>query len=109
MNRSALFAAVASAVLAVPGVATAADPYVFATVDAFEAGVNRFTVTGLLVDAQVASSTTFLLLSGTIWESHLRNCQQLALVAMAKPGQYRFVVQAGSSGADRCRLERASP
>lgn len=96
-----------------------AVPYVFVTVDSVSVQGNDIVVTGILEGESapverfksVAVAGAGSDLSSAV--SAAQNCQRLALMAMAKPGQYRFEmvdVPAPLYGYEtRCKLSRVVP
>jgi hypothetical protein len=95
--------------------------FVFTTVDAFsfEAQSCTFTITGILQGDAAASvkavayscSSSSSPYSAEV-DRRLQTCERMALIAMAKPGQYLFEVRPGSisSAANpACKLSRVTP
>lgn len=112
MKRLLLACAAAAALVAAASVyaQTTATRHVFVAVDALEVKSNQFTVTGV-VDGESAPRTVSLYLSSSSTTSRddLAACQRLALLAMTKPGQYRFEMLQSSSYLVACKLARVTP
>ncbi len=93
------------AAVAAAAAAQTTTTLVFTTVDAVKMEyANRMFVTGVLegatepVTRQIYSSTP----------EHLQNCEKLALLAIAKPGQYLLQIDYAYS-TNACTLRRVAP
>lgn len=112
MKRLLLAGAAAVALVsAAPAPAqTGPTRYVFVAVDAVEIQSTTVRVTGIL-DGESAVQTvtaTFSLGSSTV--DQVAACERLALLAMTRPGQFRFEIQAGATySAGVCKLARVTP
>lgn len=84
--------ALASLIFLAPRPAAAAPvTQTFDTVDTVElklSGYYTFIVSGILVGQTTTSTLTFQVSNSSIWEQ----CQRFAVIAMDKPGKYRFAV-----------------
>jgi hypothetical protein len=106
-------AAIAALVSAAPANAQTALPrYVFVAVDAVEVQYSKFTVTGVL-DGESAAQTVTVSFAGSSTSSssgdQIAACEELALLAMTRPGQFRFEIQLYSSSYNACKLARVTP
>jgi hypothetical protein len=114
--RHSIIALAATLAAAVPAVA-AADTFAFSTVDTVVVGEdgengysNAMLVTGLR-DGQNAP-TTSLLVDNLEHSPRLERCYRMAIIAMSKPGRWRFTVDTWVSSwgsihfIDRCGLTR---
>jgi hypothetical protein len=119
MNRVVVGALAAAALVCVTGPA-AAQPYpvattpkVFTTVDAVAVQNGWVVVTGVVDGDLTASSWAWRPYSATdsaALAQYLDTCYRAALMAMAKPGQYRLELTAPSgSSYHHCKLIRATP
>jgi hypothetical protein len=113
--RHLLAAAVVTATLLVPCAATAQTlpPYanpakVFATVDSVLVEGIRVTITGIIQGEAVPSSYW---VQSTIADSmgFAHACQQQALLAMSKPGQYLLEIYYAANPLSSCKLSRVTP
>jgi hypothetical protein len=110
-----LFLAAAALVAALSGVAraqTAPMPAysgkVFATVDAVSIeSSNRVVVTGI-VQGETAPTTWYVSKDSDTF-GFAENCQRVALLAMAKPGQYLLEIKQPSYNTPVCKLTRVVP
>jgi hypothetical protein len=118
MKRLAFAAALLGA-LAAPAAAQTvpampANTVTFVAVDALRVEDNKLYVTGVVTGEAAASERgfTFYTTTGQTSYSLRESCERLALVAMAKPGQYTFEI-AGYSATNgsnaKCKLTRVSP
>jgi hypothetical protein len=86
---------------------TTLTAYVFATVDAVEAGGGRITITGI-EEGAAAPSTRFV--NNFSSGSDLETCHRMALLAMSKPGQYLLAILPYQSlHTAGCKLTRVNP
>ncbi|WP_242345096.1 hypothetical protein [Anaeromyxobacter terrae] len=114
MKRLLLAGALAAAlVFAVAAQAqTAPTRYVFVAVDAVEHKGNLFTVTGVL-DGESDARTIAVSFNTSVsayYRDDVATCQRLALLAMTRPGQFRFELVPGSTYSyPACKLARATP
>jgi hypothetical protein len=107
-------AAAAALVSAAPADAqSGVTRYVFVAVDAVEVRYSQFAVTGVLdgesapqtVTVSFASST-----NGSTSGDQVAACEELALLAMTRPGQFRFEIQTFTgSSYNACKLARVTP
>lgn len=97
---------------------TTTVPYVFVTVDSVSVQGNEIAVTGMLEGESVPAERYKSVNPGygadvAATVAAVQNCQRLALMAMAKPGQYRFEmvdVATYLGGLEtRCKLSRVVP
>jgi hypothetical protein len=107
-------AAVAALLFALPSYAQTTVPrYVFVAVDALETKANVFTVTGVIDGESEARAITFTFStsSSTTSRDDVAACQRLALLAMTRPGQFRFEVAGGTTSYQypACKLSRVTP
>jgi hypothetical protein len=82
---------------------------VFVTVDSVKLEVYRVTITGI-VQGEATPSTFYVQgPSNSIADPNVfaQSCQQQALLAMAKPGQYLLTIYASTSPS--CQLTRVTP
>ncbi|WP_342376297.1 hypothetical protein NVS55_34175 [Myxococcus stipitatus] len=104
--------AVLLSLLTLAPTAWAAEPIVFVAVDSYNVKqTNQFEVTGLVLGEGTPRTITFFLSTSSSVDvsQHLSRCDRLALMAMNKPGAYRFEVQRGSSSFElSCRLTRTA-
>jgi len=116
MRKTIAAALTAAAVLLAGGRASAqlvppAYPAkVFVTVDSVQVVEYRVVVTGILQgDAAPSTYSVQSNVAGT-QPAFAQNCQQQALLAMAKPGQYLLeLYSAGSLTSSTCKLTRVNP
>lgn len=89
--------------------AQATTPYkVLVTVDAVQIEGGELLVTGI-VQGETAP-TTWRLMTATYSDPNvLANCQQQALLAMTKPGQYLYGIVYGPMSLYGCKLTRVAP
>ncbi|HSD22506.1 MAG TPA: hypothetical protein VLC54_20820 [Anaeromyxobacter sp.] len=103
-------AAAAALVTAVPAPAqTAATRYVFVAVDAIEIQYTTVRVTGVVDGESAARTVTASFYSGTTSVDQVAACERLALLAMTRPGQFRFEILQASSSTVVCKLARVTP
>lgn len=109
MKRLLLAGAAAVALVsAAPAPAqTALPPYVFVAVDALDVQYSKFLVTGVLDGESEARTVTVYF--GTSYPDQVAMCERLALLAMTRPGQFRFEIQQVSSMFHTCKLARVTP
>lgn len=85
--------------------------YVFSTVDAVtvESWNSRLVVRGIL-QGEAAAVDRFFSFTGTYGTTGaaVETCARMALLAMERPGEYTFQVDASTSGYPKCKLARAS-
>ncbi len=84
---------------------------VFVTVDAVQVEAYRVNITGV-VQGEAAPSSFYVQQYPSTGEPNVfaQNCQQQALLAMAKPGQYLFEIRQGSgTSSSTCKLTRVTP
>jgi hypothetical protein len=115
--RHLLAAAVVIATLLVPCTANAqtlpSPPgKVFATVDSVQVEPYRLTITGI-IQGEAVPSSYWVQYGGygdyaAAW-TFVQICQQQALLAMSKPGQYLLDIYPGSSSLSHCKLSRVAP
>jgi hypothetical protein len=115
MHRFAICLAIASLLFVAPRPAAAATTHTFDTVDAVEltahlAGGNpRVIVTGILVGQTTPTTITFSFFTSS---QHLAvQCQDLAVLAMSRPGKYQFAIgsDGSSSNPGGCKLILRAP
>jgi hypothetical protein len=88
---------------------TASTRYVFVAVDAFEIQSTTVRVTGV-VDGESAVQTVMAsFYNGSTSVDQVAACERLALLAMTRPGQFRFEIQQASSYSVVCKLARVTP
>jgi hypothetical protein len=109
-----LLAGAAAAILASAAAAraqTAGTRYVFVAVDAAEVESNKFKVTGVLEGEPSARTITVsFFTSSSSYPADRAACQQQALLAMTRPGQFRFEVQSNTAYASTaCKLALVTP
>ncbi|AGC48250.1 hypothetical protein MYSTI_06978 [Myxococcus stipitatus DSM 14675] len=87
-------------------------PYVFVAVDSYNVKqTNQFEVTGLLLGEGTPRTILFTAstTSAVDVSQHLSRCDRMALMAMNKPGAYRFEVVKGIYSYEfSCRLTRTA-
>jgi len=116
MRHLAAALAIALAVVALPAlgqsVPSASPSKVFVTVDAVQVKYYQVIVTGI-VQGEATPSTYYVQLSASdaaASTGFMQACQQQALLAMSKPGQYLLEIADGTSYvSSRCKLSRVSP
>lgn len=111
MKRIAILAAAAAVVFASTRDAQAQVVtwnYTFTSVDAVSARSYTLYVTGLLEGGTSAVEASIPFSSTGNPTDALASCQRMALLAMAKVGQYRLQL-AYASGYPACRLVRVTP
>jgi hypothetical protein len=92
--------------------AQSVETFVFETVDSYELlqGTNQLSITGILQGEAVARTIAIPSASNntTTYESRVRACERLALMAMSKPGQYYFELRRFSTyqPVQGCKLTR---
>ncbi|WP_041448489.1 hypothetical protein [Anaeromyxobacter sp. Fw109-5] len=113
MKRLLLACAAAALVAATAQAQTALPRHVFVAVDALEIRANLFTVTGVLDGESEARAVTFTFSSSSTSSERddVAACQRLALLAMTRPGQFRFEVAGGTTYYQypACKLARVTP
>jgi hypothetical protein len=116
MRQTIAAALAAAAVLLAAGRASAQTvPYanpakVFVTVDAVQVVESRVVVTGIVQGDAAPSTYAVMSVSSANTYAFVPNCQQQALLAMAKPGQYLLeIFYGGSYYASSCKLTRVNP
>jgi hypothetical protein len=116
MRHLAAALAIALAVVALPALGQTTPPAnpskVFVTVDAVQVKYYQVIVTGI-VQGEATPSTYYVQANASDAAANMgfmQACQQQALLAMSKPGQYLLeILQSGSMGASTCKLTRVSP
>jgi hypothetical protein len=114
MRRLAIAAAAAALSLAV-GIGaraqTAYPSYVFTTIDAVSSYRSQLKITGILQGQAVATEITVSFSETDYAAANVaaQTCERKALLAMNKPGQYKFEVSLSSSGYPACKLTRVNP
>lgn len=107
-----LLAGVAAAALVSPLPArtqTAATRLVFAAVDALEIKASVFSITGVVDGESAARTVNIYFYSGSsAYPDEIANCQRMAILAMTRPGQFRFEIQ-DDAYATACKLARSTP
>jgi len=93
--------------LALPVVAHAED-FVYQRLDAFSNAYSDMIVTGVRQNASDPEIRTFVFSGSTQAERgpQMAACQQMALLAMNRPGRYLFAVQNGFNSVQKCTLTR---
>ena len=80
--------------LSIASAQSSVETFVFETVDSYELlqGSNQLSITGILQGEAVARTIAIPPASNntTTYESRVRACERMALMAMSKPGQYYF-------------------
>ena len=112
MKRLLLAGAAAAALFSAAPVAyaqTAPTRYVFAAVDAIEIQYTTVRVTGVVDGESAARTVTANFFSGTTSVDQVAACERLALLAMTRPGQFRFEILQASSSTVVCKLARGTP
>ena len=113
MKRLLLAGAAVAALVAAASVHAQTTPprYVFVAVDAVETRANLFTVTGVIDGESEARAVTFTFSdsSSTTARVDVAACQRLALLAMTRPGQFRFEVASANYYYPACKLARVRP
>jgi len=107
MRHLAAALAIALAVVAIPAAAQTYSSKVFVTVDAVQVRGYTVSVTGIAQGE--ATPTTYLVYFASDASANMvfaQNCQQQALLAMSKPGQYLLELSASNYS---CKLSRVSP
>jgi hypothetical protein len=106
-------AAAVSLVGATAQAQTAVPRHVFVAVDALEMKANVFTVTGVIDGESEPRTVTFTFSSSSTSSERddVSACQRLALLAMTRPGQFRFEVAGGTTYYQypACKLARVTP
>lgn len=114
-HRLIAFLVIASLTFLAPRPAAAAITHTFDTVDAVEIispssnDANAIIVTGIRTGQTTATTVTFLFGNAV---DHARQCERFALIAMAKPGKYRFAIGVHTGGSyygSGCKLIRVNP
>jgi outer membrane lipoprotein-sorting protein len=116
MKRLLLACAAAAALVAAASVyaQTVVPRHVFVAVDAFEIRATTVKVTGVLDGESAAKTITVSFYvgssSGTV--DQVTACERLALLAMTRPGQFRFEIEGSAGGGytvAACKLARVMP
>jgi hypothetical protein len=100
-----------------PAAATSPITTFFDAVDAVELGpaddgfsVHAIKVTGVVVGATAPTTHTFTFAPDTTGADQARRCELYAVLAMSKPGKFRFGIEAnGSVAYASCKLIRRTP
>jgi len=113
MTRLALAALAAAALAILSPVQAEAEPlvggYTFVAVDAVRIDqAYTLWITGIQAGQQ-ASTEVSIYLTGNNSSSQALICEKMALMAMAKPGQFRLEIGFASAGAAACKLSRVTP
>jgi hypothetical protein len=84
---------------------------IFVTVDAVQLLESKVVVTGIVQGDAAPSTYAVIGYSGASGNSYAfaLTCQQQALLAMAKPGQYLLEIFFGNGFASSCKLTRVNP
>jgi hypothetical protein len=105
--------AVVSLLSAQPVIAAAGDVTLYDTVDEIRVSDERIIVTGIVAGQSVATTATYLILNNHISSSPTdvaaARCDRLALLAMSKPGKFRFGVVEEDSRRFSCKLRVLAP
>lgn len=114
MKRLLLAGAAVAALVAAASVHAQTTPprYVFVAVDAFEFRSNTVKVTGVLDGESDAKTITVYFYSGSSSTvDQVAACERLALLALTRPGQFRFEIEgnAGGTTVAACKLARVTP
>ena len=111
----AILAAIVATSLVSPTPAIADFPgtgQVYDTVDAVQSDAGLITITGIIVGQSTATTSSYVISasSSSSSEDGAARCDRLALLAMAKPGKYRFAT-VGPDRNDRfvCKLTVRAP
>ena len=116
-RRFASCLAIASLTFMSPRPAAAAITHVFDTVDAVEIGYQGGTigqivwVTGVRVGATSPATYMFTFANNTTGNDQALRCERLAVLAMSKPGKFRFGIASGTyySSDGGCKLTLRTP
>jgi hypothetical protein len=114
-HRFAICLAIASLILAIPQPAAATITTEFDTVDAVEIANNSSNsylviVTGIRTGESAPTTQTFGVTNSTNSDdSRVRQCERFAVLAMSKPGKYRFGIGGGSYSSGGCKLTLRTP
>jgi hypothetical protein len=113
MNRLVVGALLVAAALQVSSRASAQivpESVTFTAVDAVKTENTRVHVTGIVEGEVDPRTVTVYFATSTSAYSSQESCERLALLAMAKPGQYRLTIKSSSSWVSAmCTLARAAP
>jgi hypothetical protein len=107
----AILAAILATSLVSPTPASADFPFdgqVYDTVDAIQSDADLITVTGIVV-GQSAATTSSYRIDTTSPNDGTARCDRFALLAMAKPGKYRFATVHGRFDQFVCKLTLRTP
>lgn len=104
------YAGVARAQTNAPMCAPSTAPCTFVTVDSVSVYYNRIYVTGVPEGGSVPVERYAFFPISTSGTDTPAGCQRLALMAMAKPGQYVLrLTYVSSTAGHECRLTRVTP
>lgn len=112
MKRLLFAGAAAAALLSAAPVLAQTTPtrYVFVAVDALEIQGSTVKVTGVLDGESAARTITSSLYLGASSMDQMAACERLALLAMTRPGQFRFEIQGDTAyQSPACKLARVTP
>jgi hypothetical protein len=89
-----------------PAPARAAEPFIsFESIDAVESGA-RIVITGIVTGESTPRTVALVQIYDERCEA---SCEKLALLALSKPGVYRFEAFHESFGFGTCKLVRRTP
>ncbi len=113
MNRHVMGALTAALIAGSAGaqvVPYAYEAKVFTTVDEVSVNASAIVVTGIVEGEQAPSTWAASAASTTTPMEWASACQRSALIAMAKPGQYRLEIKASTGYTiPVCKLSRVAP
>jgi hypothetical protein len=101
-----LVLAACSLMSAQPVFAANGDVTLYDTVDEIVVVIGQITVTGVVAGQSAATTRTYVILRGDVSASR---CDRLALLAMAKPGKFRFGVVEEALEEFSCKLRVLTP
>jgi hypothetical protein len=85
------------------------DVITYDTVDAFEVRTGDIVVTGIIVGQSAPSTTSYNIVGFSQDDVTTSRCDRLALLAMSKPGKFRFAVEALDFFVFSCKLIVRTP
>jgi hypothetical protein len=101
--------AAVSLLSAQPVIAAGGDVTLYDTVDEIRVSDDRITVTGIIAGQSAATTTTYVILQSTSADGAASRCDRLALLAMSKPGKFRFGVVEEFFDQFSCKLRVRTP
>ena len=107
----AILAATLATSLISPTPASADFPFdgrVYDTVDAVQSDADLITVTGIVVGQSTVTTSSYRI-AATASSDGVARCDRFALLAMAKPGKYRFATVLAPGDMFVCKLTLRTP